>query len=354
MNKEYDIALIPGDGIGPEVTDQAVKALEAVGQVFGLSFRLSHFPLGGERYLACGQTLDEETFAEIRDHDDILLGAIGHPDVPPGVLEQEILLRLRFDLDLYANLRPIKLYPGVACPISGKGPKEVDLVIVRENTEGLYVGAGGRLFGGSDREIAIQESINTYSGIARCLNYAFELARAASPSRLTMVAKTNVMSYASGLWQRVFEELGPAHPEVEQNYAHADAAAMWLVKSPESFKIMVTDNLFGDILSDLGAMIAGGLGLAAGGNISPGKVSMFEPIGGSAPKYTGQNVANPLAAILAAKMMLDHLGLAEPGRAMEEAATETILTMAGMDAGKMGCTTEEVGDRVRDRILKKG
>ena len=354
MNKEYDIALIPGDGIGPEVTNQAVKALEAVGQVFGLGFRLSRFPLGGEHYLASGQTLDEETFAEIKGHDDILLGAIGHPDVPPGVLEQEILLRLRFDLDLYANLRPIKLYPGVTCPISGKGPKEVDLVIVRENTEGLYVGAGGRLFGGSDKEIAIQESINTYFGIARCLRYAFELAQAASPSRLTMVAKTNVMSYASGLWQRVFEELGPAYPEVEQNYAHADAAAMWLVKSPESFKIMVTDNLFGDILSDLGAMIAGGLGLAAGGNINPGQISMFEPIGGSAPKYTGKNVANPLATILAVKMMLDHLGLAEPGRAVEEAVAETILTMEGMDAGKMGCTTEEVGDRVRDRILKGG
>lgn len=351
MKTSFDIGLIPGDGIGPEIVAQASKVFEATAQAFGLSFKLSQYPLGGDHYLKTGQLLPDEIFSELKNQDAILLGAIGHPEVKPGILEREILLRLRFELDLYINLRPIKLYPGVACPLKDKGPTDIDLIIVRENTEGLYVGAGGRLCAGTEREVAIQESINTYQGTWRCQRYAFELARKFKPAKLTMVAKTNVLNYASGLWERVFNELAPQYPEVEADYAHADAAAMWLVKNPEKFKVMVTDNLFGDILSDLGAMIAGGLGLAAGGNINPGQVSIFEPIGGSAPKYAGQNAANPLATILAAKMLLEHLGLNEPAQAVEEAVAATILTMKSMDAGKMGLSTSQVGDKVREVVL---
>ncbi len=352
MTTEYDIGLIPGDGIGPEVVAQADKALAAAEDVFGFKLNRTSFPLGGEHYLATGQTLPEDMFSELSQQRAILLGAIGHPQVEPGILEKEVLLSLRFRLDLYINLRPIKLYPGVETPLAGKGPEDIDFVIVRENTEGLYAGAGGRLFGGTDREVAVQESINTYSGVARCLRYAFELARSRLRKRLTLVAKTNVLTYASGLWERVFKELAAEYPEVTVDYNHVDAAAMWLVKDPEAYSVMVTDNLFGDILSDLGAMIAGGLGLAAGGNIKPGQTSMFEPIGGSAPKYAGRDAANPLATILAAGLMLDHLGQRQAAAAVERAVAETILTMDSMRAGRMGAGTAEIGDRVAAAIRR--
>jgi 3-isopropylmalate dehydrogenase len=351
MKTEFNIAVIAGDGIGPEITAQAVKALTAAGQVHGLKFRLTDYPLGGAHYLKTGQTLPESVFTELQGQDAILMGAIGHPEVKPGVLEKDILLALRFRLDLYVNLRPIKLYPGVETPLKGKGPQEIDLVIVRENTEGLYTGAGGRLFAGTDREVATQESINTYPSCRRALVYGFELARKTKPAKLTLVGKANVLTYASTLWQRAMADLAPGYPEVETDYNHVDAASMWLVTRPESYRVMVTDNLFGDILSDLGAAISGGLGVAAGGNIHPGRVSMFEPIGGSAPKYAGQDVVNPLAAILSTRLLLEHLGQPAAAARVEGAAAATILTMKGMSAGKMGAGTAEIGERVRRNIL---
>ena len=350
MSKDYNIGLIPGDGIGPEITAQAVKALNAASSKYGFNLNLTEYPLGGENYLVTGQTLPENIFQEIKDQDAIFLGAIGHPEIKPGILEKEILLTLRFRLDLYINLRPIKLYPGVETPLKDKGPEEIDLVIVRENTEGLYTGAGGRLFAGTDKEVATQESINTYPSCRRAMKYGFELARTMAPKKLTLVGKTNVLTNASALWVRAMEDLAPEFSDVETDYAHVDATSMWLVTSPEAFKVIVTDNLFGDIISDLGAAISGGLGLAAGGNIRPGEVSIFEPIGGSAPKYAGQDVVNPLAAILSARLLLLHLGEEEAAQAVERAVARTILTLSGMSAGRMGCGTTEVGDRVAKAI----
>jgi len=352
MSREFNIGLVPGDGIGPEITAQAVKTLKAAASAFGFNLHLTDYPLGGEHYLATGQTLPEDVFQELKGQDAILLGAIGHPRIKPGILEKEILLTMRFRLDLYINLRPIKLYPGVETPLKDKGPKEIDLVIVRENTEGLYTGAGGRLFAGTDKEVATQESINTYPSCRRALKYGFELARTMAPKKLTLVGKTNVLTNASALWVRAMEDLAPEFPEVETDYAHVDATSMWLVTRPEVFKVIVTDNLFGDIISDLGAAISGGLGVAAGGNIRPGEVSIFEPIGGSAPKYTGQDVVNPLAAILSARLLLLHLGEKEAAEAVERAVAQTILTLSGMAAGKMGCGTAEVGDRVAAAIAR--
>jgi len=352
----YRIAVIPGDGTGPEVVAEGLKALKAVSEKVGFAYETTTYDIGGERYKRTGETLPESVLEEFKGFDVIYLGALGHPDVKPGVLERGILLRLRFEMEQYVNVRPVKLYPGVETPLKDKGPEDIDFVVIRENTEGFYSGAGGFFKKGTPDEIAVQESINTRKGVERCIRYAFDLARKRNKRKtLTLCAKTNVLVFASDLWERTFHEVGDAdYPEIKREYAHVDATCMWMVKNPEWFDVIVTDNMFGDIITDLGAMIQGGMGVAAGGNVNPESVSMFEPIGGSAPKYTGQNVANPLAAILAAKMMLDHLGLAEPGRALEEAVTATILTMEGMDAGKMGCTTEEVGDRVRDRILKGG
>lgn len=350
MSHQYDIGLIPGDGIGPEVVAQADKALAAAGDVYGFSFNRTEYPLGGDHYLETGQLLTETTLSELKDQQAILLGAIGHPGVKPGILEKGILLNMRFQLDLYINLRPIKLYRGVETPLAGKKPEDIDLIIVRENTEGLYTGAGGSLFAGTDKEVAVQESINTYASVARCLRYAFDLAQSRPRRELTLVAKTNVLNYASGLWERVFNQLATEYPEVKTDYNHIDAATMWLVKSPEAYSVMVTDNLFGDIISDLGAMIAGGLGLAAGGNINPGHVSMFEPIGGSAPKYAGLDAANPLATILSAGLLLRHVGQAEAAQAVENAVGRVIPTMDSMGAGRMGAGTAEIGDKVAAAI----
>lgn len=340
------IAVIPGDGIGPEVVAQGLKALRAAANRFGFEAELVHYDLGGERYLRTGQTLTDQELEELRRVDAIYLGAIGHPEVPPGVLERGVLLRLRFELDQYVNLRPVKLYPGVDCPLKGKGPGDIDFVVVRENTEGLYCGAGGFLRHGTPEEVAVQSSINTRRGVERCVRYAFELARRQGRRRVTLCAKTNVLNYASDLWRRTFEEVAREYPEVEADYAHVDALCMWMVRSPERFEVIVTDNMFGDIITDLGAAIQGGLGLAAGANINPRGVSMFEPIGGSAPKYAGTGKANPLAAICAVGLMLEHLGLGEAARRVEEAVVGAIGRMRGMDAGRMGMTTDEVGDLV--------
>jgi len=345
----YRIAVIPGDGTGPEVVVQGLKVLEAAASCAGFAYDTTTFDFGGERYLACGETLPEGAVDELKSFDAIFLGAIGHPDVRPGILEQGILLEIRFALDQYINLRPVKLYPGVECPLRDKGPEQVDLVVVRENTEGLYVGSGGFTRKGTKDEIAIQESVNTRMGVERCIRYAFECCRARDKDRkLTLCGKTNVLTFAHNLWERVFNEVAEEYPDIETDYAHVDAICMWFVKNPEWFDVVVTDNMFGDIITDLGAMIQGGMGIAAGGNINPEGTSMFEPIGGSAPKYTGKNVINPLAAISAVQMMLEFLGEEEAARRIEDAVIEVLSTgqVRSLSAGKMGMSTVEVGDLV--------
>ena len=344
--KSYRIALIPGDGTGPEVVAEGKKALDAAADRFGFGLEYTHYDLGGERYLKTGEVLPPGILDELRGHDAILLGAIGHPDVKPGILEKGILLELRFKLDQYINLRPVKLYPGVDCPLKGKGPDDIDFVVIRENSEGLYAGAGGTLKKGTPDEVAIQESINTRKGVERCLRYAFEFTRKRNRrKKLTLCGKTNVLTFAFDLWERAFRELGAEYPDIKADYAHVDAITMWFVKNPEWFDVVVTDNMFGDIITDLGAMIQGGMGIAAGGNINPEGVSMFEPIGGSAPKYRSQNVINPLAAICASGMMLEHLGEEKAARAMEAAVIEvTGKHVKSMAAGRMGMGTREVGD----------
>ncbi len=344
--KTYNIAVIPGDGTGPEVVREGEKALAAAARKFGFKLEYRHFDYGGERYLRTGEVLPAGAVEELRQFDAIYLGAIGHPDVKPGVLEKGILLTIRFELDQYVNLRPVKLYPGVDCPLKDKGPEHIDFVVVRENTEGLYAGAGGVLKKGTHDEVAVQESINTRKGVERCVRFAFEYTRKRNrEKKLTLCGKTNVLTYAFDLWQRTFNEVAGEYKDIKTDYAHVDAITMWFVKNPEWFDVIVTDNMFGDIITDLGAMIQGGMGIAAGGNINPEGVSMFEPIGGSAPKYKGQNKINPLAAICAAGMMLEHLGEEEAANAVERAAMEvTGKHLKGLAAGRMGHTTSEVGD----------
>jgi 3-isopropylmalate dehydrogenase len=362
--KTYNIAVIGGDGTGPEVAREALKVSEAAAQKFGFKINWHHYDFGGDRYLKTGEVLPDGAVDELRKYKAIFLGAVGHPQVKPGILEKGILLRLRFELEQYINLRPVKLYRTADCPLKDKGPEHVDFVVVRENNEGLYIGAGGFVFKGTPNEVAIQESVNTRRGVERCLKYAFELAKkrrggkpwkslktedlqAGKTAQLTLCGKTNVLTYAFDLWERAFHEVGAKYPAVKRDYAHVDATCMWFIKNPEWFDVIVTDNLFGDIITDLAAMIQGGLGIAAGGNINPEGTSMFEPMGGSAPKYTGLNVINPLAAINAAGMMLDFLGEAKAGAAIEEAVVKTINTkIKSLAAGKMGHGTREVGDLV--------
>jgi 3-isopropylmalate dehydrogenase len=346
----YQIAVIPGDGTGPEVVREGLKVLQAVGQKENFKMDFTSYDLGGDRYLKTGEILPDSVLAEFRKFHVIFLGAIGHPEVKPGILEQGILLRTRFTLDQYINLRPVKLYPGVESPLKEKGPEHIDFVIVRENTEGLYIGAGGVLKKGTPDEVAVQESINTRKGVERCLRYAFQFCLKRNRAhKLTMAAKTNVLNYASDLWMRVFQELAKEYPQVKTDYTHIDALCMWMVKNPEWFDVVVTDNLFGDIVTDLGAMIQGGLGIAAGGNINPdpGGVSMFEPMGGSAPKYAGKNIINPLAAICAGMMMLEHLGEKKAAERVEKAVMQVLAKhLKSLAAGEMGHTTSEVGDLV--------
>ena len=346
----YKIAVIPGDGTGPEVVNEALKVLRAVAAQENFQLDLRFYNLGGEHYLKTGETLPDSVLEELRNVQAIFLGAIGHPEVKPGILEQGILLRLRFALDQYINLRPVKLYAGVDTPLKDKGPEQIDFVIIRENTEGLYSGAGGFLKKGTPDEVAIQESINTRKGVERCLRYAFDFCLQRNRRRkLTLVAKTNVLIYASDLWARTFQEVARDYPQVKTDYTHVDAFCMWIIKNPEWFDVVVTDNLFGDIITDLGAMIQGGLGIAAGGNINPtpGGVSMFEPMGGSAPKYTGRNMINPLAAIAAGQMMLTYLGEKKAAQRVENALVQVLgKHVKNLAAGEMGYTTREVGDLV--------
>mgnify|MGYP000977710297 CR=1 FL=1 len=352
MGKTYSIAVIPGDGTGPEVITEGIKVIDAVSNKFGFTLNYKYFDIGGERYLKTGEVLPDSVLDDFRQYDAIYLGAIGHPNVKPGILEKGILLRTRFELDQYINLRPVRLYEGVDTPLKNKGPADIDFVVIRENTEGLYAGAGGILKKGTKDEVATQESINTRKGVERCLRFAFEFTRKRNKGKkLTLCAKTNVLTYASDLWARTFYEIAPEYPDVKTDYAHVDATCMWMVKNPEWFDVIVTDNLFGDIITDLGAMIQGGLGIAAGGNINPEGVSMFEPMGGSAPKYTGKNVINPLAAILAGGMMLEFLGENAGWKRLEQAVQKALKhDIKSLDAGKMGMGTKEVGDLIVNYI----
>ncbi len=350
------IAVIGGDGTGPEVTAEAVKVLQAVAKLEGFSYELQDFDFGGERYLKSGQVLPDEAVDELRAYDAIFLGAVGHPDVAPGVLEKGLLLKLRFQMDQYINLRPVILYPGVETPLAGKGPEDIDFVVVRENTEDLYCGVGGFLKKDTPDEVATQAAIYTRKGCERCIRWAFEFTRKRDNSkgkRLTLVAKTNVLTYGHDLWWRTFEDVANEYPDVEADYNHVDACCMWMVKNPEYYDVIVTTNMFGDIITDLGAILQGGMGVAAGANINPelGGTSMFEPMGGSAPKYTGRNIINPIAAVAAMSMLLDQCGQEKAGRRVLNAIQlVTGKKMKSQAAGKMGYSTSEVGNFVVEAL----
>jgi 3-isopropylmalate dehydrogenase len=360
--KSYKIAVIPGDGTGPEVTVEAVKVLKAAADKFNFKVDLTEFDFGGERYKKTGETLPDSAVDELRKFDSILLGAIGHPDVKPGILEKGILLKARFELDQYINLRPVKLYPGVPCPLKDKGPEEVDYVVVRENTGGLYTGTGGFSQKGTPNEVAVQAAVYNRFQVERCLRYAFEYAGKygkkargkGDKNTLALCGKTNVLTYIYDLWERAFHEIGQAdYPDIEREYYHVDATCMWMVKNPEWFDVIVTGNMFGDIITDLGAITQGGMGIAAGGNINPEGVSMFEPIGGSAPKYTGKGIINPLAAVCSMQMMLETLGEDDAAVKVEDAVKYvTGEKLESMQAGKMGYSTSEVGDLLAEKVAE--
>ncbi len=347
--KTYNIASIPGDGTGPEVVREAVKVLNTAASKFNFKLDIHEFDFGGDRYLRTGEVLPETATEELKKFDSILLGAIGHPDVKPGILEKGILLKLRFDLDQYINLRPVKLYPGVETPLKDKGPEHIDYVVVRENSGDVYTGVGGATQVGTPNEVAIQNMVYNRFQVDRCLRYAFEYTRKRNKKKtLALCGKTNVLTYVFDLWERAFHEMGAAeYPDIKREYYHVDATCMWMVKNPEWFDVIVTANMFGDIITDLGAITQGGMGIAAGGNLNPEGVSMFEPIGGSAPKYTGMNIINPLAAVSSGAMMLDTLGETAAAKAIEDAVMYvTANKLKSMGAGKMGYSTSEVGDLV--------
>lgn len=356
----YKIAVMPGDGTGPEVTAEAVKVLKTAATKFGFQVDLTEFDFGGERYKRTGETLPDSAVEELRKFDAILLGAIGHPDVAPGILEKGILLKARFALDQYINLRPVRLYPGVECPLKNKGPNEIDYVVVRENTGDAYTGTGGFTMKGTPHEVAVQTAVYSRHQVDRCLRYAFEYARKhgkkargkGDKNTLALCGKTNVLTYVFDLWERVFHEVGERDfPDIKREYYHVDATCMWMVKNPEWFDVIVTENMFGDIITDLGAITQGGMGIAAGGNINPEGVSMFEPIGGSAPKYTGKGVINPLAAICSAQMMLATLGQEKAADTIEKAVMYvTANKLKSLAAGKMGYSTSQVGDLVAEKV----
>ena len=352
MSREYSIAVVPGDGTGPEVVAEGVKILDAVAGKGGFKLGFNYHDLGGELYMRTGEVLPDAVVESLACSDAVFLGAIGHPDVKPGILEQGVLLKLRFHFDQYINLRPVKLYEGVVTPLRDKGPADIDFVVVRENTEGLYVGAGGFLKRGTPDEVAVQESINTRKGAERCIRYAFEYCKKRNKGKkVTLCGKTNVLTYAFDLWERAFNDVAGDYPDIEADYAHVDAICMWMIKNPEWFDVIVTDNMFGDIITDLGAMIQGGMGIAAGANINPEGVSMFEPIGGSAPKYTGKQMINPIAAISAAQIMLETLGEPEAAAWVEAGVMKVLREdIKDVGAGKMGYKTSEVGDLVKAHI----
>jgi len=351
-DKKFRVAVMGGDGTGPEVAAEGVKVLKAVAELEGIDYELQDFDYGGDRYLATGEILPEGATDELSKFDAILLGAIGHPDVAPGILERGLLLNLRFQFDQYINLRPVKLFPGVETPLAGKKPEDIDFVVVRENTEDLYAGVGGFLKKGTPDEVATQTAIYTRKGCERCIRWAFEYCKKRNNpkgKRLTLVAKTNVLTYGHDLWMRTFEEIGEEYPDIEKDYNHVDACCMWMVKNPEYYDTIVTTNMFGDIITDLAGILQGGMGVAAGGNINPepGGTSMFEPMGGSAPKYTGKGVINPIATISATAMLLEQSGYPAAGeRVMKSIMNVTGTKMKSQSAGRMGYSTSEVGDLV--------
>lgn len=350
---KYRIAALPGDGTGPEVCAEGLKVLDAAAKKTGFTYELETYDFGGDRYLRTGETLPDSALEELRSFDAIYLAAIGHPDVKPGILEVGILLKIRFGLDQYINLRPVKLYPNVYTPIKDKTEKDIDFVVVRENCGGLYRGKGTVENKGTPDEVATQEMIYTRHEVDRCLRYAFDYTRRRDKTKtLTLCGKTNVLTCVYDLWERAFHEMGDRDfPDIKREYAHVDAVTMWMVKNPEWFDVIVTGNMFGDIITDLGAMIQGGMGIAAGANINPEGTSMFEPIGGSAPKYTGQGVINPIACILASQMMLDHLGEREAADLVENAvskflATSNVKGLSPAEIRESGLTTAKIGDAV--------
>ena len=356
MSDVLKIAVIGGDGTGPEVAAEGMKVLAAIASQEGIRFEHTEFDWGGDRLLAQGEALPEDALEILAGFDAIYLGAVGHPDVKPGILEKKLLLDLRFGLDQYINLRPVKLFPGVETPLKDKGPDDIDFVVVRENTEDLYVGAGGFLKKGTPDEVATQSAIYTRKGCERCIRWAFEFTRRRDNPRgkmLTLVAKTNVLTIGHDLWWRTSQEVAEEYPDVKTDYNHVDACCMWIVKNPEYYDVIVTTNMFGDIITDLSGIIQGGMGVAAGGNINPdpGGTSMFEPMGGSAPKYTGQGKINPIAAINAMSMLLDQCGHAKAAaRVMAAIQLVTGTKMKSQAAGQMGYTTSEVGDLVCEAL----
>src|SRR5262245_28934159 len=347
MAKEYAVAAIPGDGIGPEVVREALRVLERVAAIEGFRVRTTSYPFGAEHYLKSKEIFPDAAFAEVKQRRAILLGAIGDPRIEVGLLEFGIIAKLRFELDLFVNLRPVKLYAEHLCPLKDKKPEDVDFVVVRENTEDAYAGMRGFFKKGTPDEIATQEILFTRKGVERVIRYAFELARRrAQGKKLTLVDKANAVR-AMDLWTRTFEEVGREYPEIAREHAYIDAACMWCVKNPEWFDTVVTSNMFGDILTDLAAMIQGGMGIAASGNIHPGQVSLFEPIHGSAPKYAGKNVANPLATVMAVSMMLDYLGEAHAAARIEETVAGLLRSKRIPSVGSdSGLSTTEIGDLV--------
>jgi 3-isopropylmalate dehydrogenase len=354
--RTLEIAAIPGDGTGPEVTAEAMKVLAAVAAAEGIDYRVETLDWGGDRYLKTGEIIPEGGLDLLRAKDAIFLGAIGHPGVAPGILEKGLLLDLRFKLDQYINLRPVKLLPGVETPLAGRGPQDIDFVVVRENTEDLYCGVGGYLKKGTPDEVAVQQAVYTRKGTERCIRWAFEYTRRRnSPKKtLTLVAKTNVLTFGHDLWWRTFQDVAREYPDVKTDYNHVDACCMWMVKNPDAYDVIVTTNMFGDIITDLGGILQGGMGVAAGANLNPDRrpdgrpgVSMFEPMGGSAPKYTGLDQINPIAAINAMAMLLEHSGHPAAGQKIERAVAQVTGTkMKSQAAGRMGHGTRAVGDLV--------
>jgi 3-isopropylmalate dehydrogenase len=344
---EHRLAVIAGDGIGPEVVAEGLRVLDRVAELEGFTTLREELDLGGRRYLATGEVLSDATLAHLRGFDAILLGAVGTPDVPPGVLERGLLLRIRFAFDQYVNLRPVRLYPGVTSPVAGLTPERCDLVIVRENTESVYAGAGGTLYSGTPHEVATQESVNTRHGVERIVRYSFELARRRR-KHLTLVHKTNVLVHAGGLWQRTVDEVGAEYPDVERAYVHVDAACLYLVTQPERFDVVVTENLFGDIITDLGAAVQGGLGLAASGNLDPERraPSMFEPVHGSAPDIAGTGRADPVATVMSVGMLLDALGEGAAAARIDRAVGRLLAERDGRVPDGSDVTTASVGDRL--------
>lgn len=346
----HRLAILGGDGIGPEVVEQGLKVLDVVQKAEGFDTERVDYDLGGRRYLDTGEVLSDETLEDLRNHDAIYLGAVGTPDVPPGVIERGLLLKLRFAFDQFVNLRPVRLYDGVTSPIAGLTPERCDMVVIRENTESVYAGAGGTLYKGTPAEVATQESVNTRHGVERVIRHAFDVAHARPRRKLTLAHKTNVLVHAGDLWWRTFNEVGEEYPDVERDYVHIDAACLFFVTQPERFDTLVTENLFGDIITDLGAAVQGGIGLATSGNLDPTRnaPSMFEPVHGSAPDIAGQNLADPTAAVLALGLLLDHLGESAAAGRIDRAVAEWLAERGRNANGEVGYSTDRVGDRLAE------